>query len=177
MAGRARPSVSMGWGFSLPAVSAEARGDIGAEMALFYEQFTADMRGSSNLSEGRLRSQSAGAAFRLLRVTSDSPGTRYVWAGAGPEYRWNSFVPSDYERAYAALNGIVCEENIGDSWGGCISVGYDLLPQGWLLVEMTYHWFSTRTEIEGINGGVPFKCGRRESMQWLSCFIGVRLRF
>lgn len=161
----------------MPVVPAEARGDFGAEVALSYEEFLADMDGSSNLSEGRLRSQSTGAVFRLLRVTGDSPGTRYLWAGAGPEYRWNSFVPSDYERAYAALNGIVYDENVGGAWGGCISVGYDLLPQGWLLVELTYHWFSTRTQVEGLNGGIPFKWSRRESMEWLSCFIGVRLRF
>jgi hypothetical protein len=86
-------------------------------------------------------------------------------------------VPSDYDRAFAGLNGIVYDENIGGAWGGCMSVGCDLLPKGWLLVELTYHWFSTRTQVEGLNGGIPFKWSRRENMEWLSCFVGIRLRF
>ncbi len=177
LSGRAKPSVSLGWELSVPLVSAEKEKDLGLELALPYEQFVAGMEHSSNLSEGRWRSQSAGAILRLLHIMSVEPGKRYAWLGLGPEYRWSSFVPADYERAYAALNGIIYDENIGDAWGASLSVGYDLLPQGWLLVELTYHWFSTRTEVEGLNGGVPFKWSRRETMEWLSCFIGVRLRF
>ena len=177
LSGRARPSVSMGLGLSLPVVPAEEEGDLGLELGLGYEQFLADMDDSSNLSEGRWRSQSASAVLRLLHVNKVDPAARYMWVGLGPEYRWSSFVPSDYERVYAALNGIIYDENIGDSWGGCVTVGYDLLPKGWLLIELTYHWFSTRTEVEGINGGVPFKWSRREGFEWISCFVGVRLRF
>jgi hypothetical protein len=161
--------MSLGWEAQVPLDSPEKKGEWGLEVALPYEEFVTNTRDVANLPKGRLRSQSAGAVWKLLYVRNDKPAKKYVWFGAGPEYRWNAFVVSD--------RSIVYEENVKDAWGWCICGGYDLLPSGVLVLELSYHWFQTRTVVKGVSGGIPFRWSRGENMQWLSCFLGFRLRF
>ena len=177
LAGRAEPSLSASLAVDFPLTSPEAEGDLGLEMVLAYDEFLTDMEHTANLSEGRLRCQGAGAFCKLLAIRSAESGRKYLWFGVGPEYRWNSFVISDDERIAAAANGIVYDEDVKDRWGWCVFGGYDFLPWGLFLLEVSYHWMFTRTEVKGSDNGVYFRWSRSEKLQWLSWFIGLRLRF
>jgi len=177
LSGRAKPSMSLGMETQIPLDTPEKQGEWGLVVALPYEEFLTETEHAANLSEGRLRSQSAGAVWKILRLRSTEPANKYVWFGAGPEYRWNSFVESNEELAYAAANGTYYDEDMKENWGLCIRGGYDFLPSGILMLELGYHWFQTRTVVKGVSGGVPFRWGKTETMQWLSCFLGFRLRF
>jgi len=177
LAGRTRGSFSLGSEVHLSLVPPEAEGDLGLELALPYEERTTKMRHAANLSKGDLRSQSTGVGCRCVYLRSAETGKKYLWFGTGPEYHWNKFVPSDSELATAALSGIAYDEDIKDCFGWSVCAGCDFLPWGIFILEVSYHWLSTKTVVEGIDNGIPFRRSRRERMEWLSSFLGLRLRF
>lgn len=177
LSGRARQSYSWSSDVSLPLVPTEDEGDFGLELAVPYCERSTKLRHAACLSKGTLRSKSAGPLLRCVYLRSAETGKKYLWLATGPEYYWNKFVLSDSEIAEAAAAGIAYDEDIKDCFGWSVRAGCDFLPWGIFILELSYHYLYTKTIVEGIDNGTYFRWSKYEKMQWLSTFLGIRLRF
>ena len=113
----------------------------------------------------------------------------FFWFGAGPEYRYNTFVPSDSSVNKAFINDIIYQEDFLNKWGGRISIGlltwtrsfdHDLMRDTGgigIILELGYHWGEGRVERIGSNNGSPFRTIKDDSMEWLSLYLGLGIEF
>ncbi len=215
--GRAEPSFSSGANLHLPLSTPDVPGNVGTMIAFPYDEFRTNIDEIPGFSKGALRTAALGMEFRLMWLLhfKDSPKAKmgstdeereitdaewqeekkrdqsmfFFWFGAGPEYRYNNFVPSDSSINRAYVDKIIFQEDFLDKWGGRISLGILTWTRSFnpelkkdtggigIILELGYHWGDSRVERIGTNNGTPFRTVKEESMEWLSLYLGLGIEF
>jgi hypothetical protein len=215
--GRAEPSYSSGANLHLPLGTPEEPGRVGTMIAFPYEEFRTNLDEIAGFSKGALRTSVIGMEFRLMWLLhfKDSPSTGtkpagevseltdaqwreekkrdqslfFFWFGAGPEYRYNTFVPSASSVNRAAIDNIVFQENFENKWGGRISFGILTWTRSFdhelkrdtggigIILEFGYHWGEGRVERIGTDNGSAFRTKKDDAMEWLSLYLGLGIEF
>lgn len=216
--GRAEPSYSSGANLHLPLGTPEEPGRVGTMIAFPYEEFRTNLDEIAGFSKGALRTSVVGMEFRLMWLLhfKDSPKAKmtatteeehevtdaeweeerkrdqslfFFWFGGGPEYRYNTFVPSNSSVNKAAIDDIIFQENFENKWGGRFSIGFLTWTRSFdpdlkkdtggigIVLELSYHWGEGRVERIGTDNGSPFRTKKDDSMEWLSLYLGLGIEF
>jgi hypothetical protein len=217
--GRAEPSYSSGGNLHLPLGTPDTPGRVGTMIAFPYEEFRTNVDEIAGFSKGALRTSTIGMELRLMWLLhfKDSPKAKkaalegdeehqvtdaewqeerrrdqslfFFWFGFGPEYRYNTFVPSNSSVNKAAVNNIIFEEDFLNKWGGRVSFGILTWTRSFdpelnkdtggigIILELGYHWGEGRVERVGWDNGTPFTTKKDDAMEWLSLYLGLGIEF